>query len=212
LSNSKTQRIFIEAQARKENLTNLRIITTDINIWQPTVNDKFDRILSIEMLEHVKNYDVVLSKINQALANIPTSKAFIHVFCHANLPYHFQTGEAQSWMARYFFAGGTMPSLDLLPTYFHSDLVTEEFWAVSGLHYAMTARSWLQNLDEHEKEALPFLNRCYGASQGYAWLQRWRIFFMAVEELFGYRNGQEWMVGHYLLRKRVPETDFELRA
>ncbi|KNE57079.1 hypothetical protein AMAG_02833 [Allomyces macrogynus ATCC 38327] len=202
LSNSNSQREYIEAQAQARGLTNLTIITADINKW--TATDTFDRVVSIEMFEHMKNYEMLFKKVASLLKN-GDSRAFIHVFCHRDLPYHFQTGEAQSWMARYFFSGGTMPARDTF-SYFSSSLALERDWAVNGTHYAKTSRAWLERMDERKNECMPWLVRCYGSeAEAKKWFQRWRVFYIAVEELFAYNGGNEWFVGHYLFKKPAVE-------
>ncbi|ORZ38269.1 S-adenosyl-L-methionine-dependent methyltransferase [Catenaria anguillulae PL171] len=198
VSNSKTQKAYIDAEAKRRGITNLKIVTADINQW--STNEKFDRVMSVEMFEHLKNYSTIFSLIHSLLR--PGGKCFIHIFVHRSMPYHFQTTESQSWMARYFFSGGTMPSFDLFPSYFQDQLKVEHSWAVNGVHYAKTSRQWLENMDKRQKECMPWLVRCYGAEGAAAWWHRWRVFYIAVEELFAFNSGNEWFVGHYLLSKK----------
>ncbi|KAL7752191.1 hypothetical protein RI367_002236 [Sorochytrium milnesiophthora] len=203
VSNSSTQREYITNEIQRRGLTNLKIITADINEWSTA--ERFHRILSIEMFEHLKNYSSLFAKLASVLA--PTTPAFgpsllfIHIFAHRELPYHFQTSDDNSWMARYFFSGGTMPSLDLF-TYCQQELELVNQWAVNGTHYGKTSRAWLRRMDNAKKECLVWLAKCYGESEKHRWFHRWRVFYIAVEELFNYNNGQEWVVGHYLFQRK----------
>ncbi|KAI9164478.1 hypothetical protein H9P43_008329 [Blastocladiella emersonii ATCC 22665] len=198
VSNSKTQKIFIDAETKKRGLTNLKIVTADINNWSTT--ETFDRVMSIEMFEHLKNYGTIFNLINRALK--PDGKCFIHIFVHRDMPYHFQTNEDNSWMARYFFEGGQMPSADLFPVYFQDTLTVEHQWAVNGTHYAKTSLHWLENMDRNKDKCMPWLERCYGADAAVAWWNRWRVFYLAVADLFAYNGGNEWYVQHYLFTKK----------
>jgi len=192
VSNSASQRRFIESRAP----SNVRVITTDMNDFY--VNEQFDRVVSIEMLEHMRNYDELLSRISGWLRS--GGRLFIHVFCHREFAYPFETTGADNWMGQHFFTGGIMPSLDLLPR-FDRDLELEEQWEVDGLHYNRTARVWRENLEDHRDAVVRIFEGIYG-SDARLWYHRWRLFFLACEELFGYRNGSEWMVGHYRFTRR----------
>jgi cyclopropane-fatty-acyl-phospholipid synthase len=192
VSNSAGQRAFIEREAARAGLTNLRIVTADMNVFTPS--RRFDRIVSVEMFEHMRNYHVLLERIASWLA--PGGRLFVHVFCHRTSPYRFEEQGAGNWMARHFFSGGLMPSADLLPSV-PSPLAVERQWAWDGRHYERTANSWLANLDARRDEARKVLAATYGPRDAERWLGRWRIFLMACAELFGYDGGREWGVAHY---------------
>ena len=198
VSNSATQKIHIDAEAQKRGLKNLRIITCDIN--QFDIIEKFDRVVSVEMFEHMKNYERLMGNISRWLK--PDGKLFVHIFTHKTLAYHFVVRDESDWMARYFFAGGIMPSDDLL-LYFQRALAIENHWRVSGTHYQKTAEAWLANMDANEKEIRPLFAQIYGADNATRWWVYWRVFYMACAELWGFRNGEEWLVSHYLFRNRA---------
>ena len=193
VSNSRTQKEFIDAEAARRGLGNLRIITADMNVFA-TEPAAYDRVVSIEMFEHMKNYQVLFSRIAGWLR--PGGKMFVHIFTHHRLSYHFVARDASDWMSRYFFTGGQIPAHDLLG-HFQDDLKLESDWKVSGTHYQRTAEHWLQNMDRHRAEILPLFAQTYGADQARKWWVYWRVFFMACAELFGYAGGNEWHVSHY---------------
>lgn len=196
VSNSTSQRLFIENEAQSRGLTNLRVITCDMNTFSPDERS-FDRVVSIEMFEHMRNYDRLLERIASWLH--ADGALFIHLFCHRNLSYEFETNGAANWMGRHFFSGGIMPSANLLRSYSRNLQVSEQYsW--SGKHYQRTAEAWLANLDAQRDRVLPILARVYGNHEARRWFNRWRMFFMAVAELFGYAGGTEWFVAHYVLK------------
>ena len=197
VSNSRTQKAFIDAEAARRGLTNLRVITCDINAFVP--DQRFDRMVSVEMLEHVRNYDTLFARMRTWLQ--PDGRLFVHVFCHDRFAYPFEVNGDNDWMARYFFTGGIMPSADLLPR-FDRDLVCLEKWMVNGTHYAKTLEAWLVNMDAARDELMPLFRQTYGADQALKWWVYWRIFFLACAELFNYREGREWYVSHYLFAPR----------
>ncbi|HVS14927.1 MAG TPA: cyclopropane-fatty-acyl-phospholipid synthase family protein [Thermoanaerobaculia bacterium] len=202
VSNSAPQRRFIESRLAALGAGNVEVITADVGGLEqrPGTAGPFDRVVSIEMFEHVRNWQVLLGRIAAWLA--PEGLAFLHVFCHREHAYLFEDGGDDDWMARHFFTGGLMPS-DQLVRSFDRDLVVEEQWRVSGRHYQRTAEAWLDNLDASRDELQPLLAAKYGEADAGLWLQRWRLFFLACAELFGYRRGEEWWVTHCLLRPRV---------
>ena len=193
MSNSKLQRESIEARRIRKGLTNLRIVTADINDFDP--GERFDRVVSVEMFEHLRNWPELLRRVHGWL--VPGGKLFVHVFCHRGLAYPYEDRESADWMARYFFSGGIMPSYDLLPN-LAGPFDVEARWSVNGQHYQKTLEAWLANLDQSSTIERT-LAATYGAAQAKRWLQRWRIFLMACSELFGYRQGEEWHVAHYRL-------------
>ena len=154
----------------------------------------YDRVVSVEMFEHMKNYRLLLGKIARWLN--PGGKLFVHIFTHRLYAYHYEDKGPRDWMTRYFFAGGQMPSHDLL-LYFQEDLRIEQLWKVSGTHYQKTAEVWLQRMDENEAAILPLFAATYGENAAKKWWAYWRVFFMACSELWGYRGGSEWIVSHY---------------
>ncbi|MBW8367924.1 MAG: cyclopropane-fatty-acyl-phospholipid synthase family protein [Arenimonas sp.] len=197
VSNSRTQREHILAQAARRGLGNVEIITCDVNRLE-LPEGEFDRTVSIEMFEHMRNYQHLLGNVSRWLK--PGGKLFVHIFCHRSLMYPFETQGEDNWMGRYFFTGGLMPSADTL-LHFQRDLRIEDRWLVSGTHYQRTANHWLENQDRHSEEVMSVLVQAYGAADAARWNQRWRMFWMACAELFGHADGNEWLVAHYRFSK-----------
>jgi cyclopropane-fatty-acyl-phospholipid synthase len=197
ISNSASQRAFIEAEARARGLRNVEVQTADINVFE--TERRFDRVVSVEMFEHLRNYERLLARIASWLE--PSGRLFVHVFAHRHFAYPFEDEGGTDWMARHFFTGGLMPSEDLL-LHFQRDLVLEQRWRVSGQHYERTSNAWLSKLDAHRAEVMPVLARTYGAAEAPRWFHRWRLFFLGCAELFGFGAGAEWGVAHYRFTKR----------
>ena len=197
ISNSRTQKEHIDAEAKKRGLTNLTIITCDINAF--TIDAaRFDRVVSVEMFEHLKNYQLLFRNIARWLK--PGGLLFTHIFTHHKFSYHFVSQGPGDWMSRYFFTGGQMPAHDLF-SYFQDDLKLLQDWKVNGRHYQQTAEHWLQNMDAHKAEIHPIFADVYGPNNVTKWWSYWRIFYMSCAELWGYRDGNEWLVSHYLFKK-----------
>ena len=197
VSNSHSQRQHIEVRAAERNLTNLRVITADMNDF--TTPERFDRVVSVEMFEHMRNWGLLFQRVAGWLK--PEGRFFMHVFCHRDRPYAFEDQGEDDWMSRHFFTGGIMPSDDL-PLRFQDHLRLIDQWRWSGRHYERTANAWLANLDARKEDLMPVLADCYGADQAGLWFQRWRLFFLAVAETFGFDEGQTWWVSHYLFERR----------
>ena len=198
VSNSAPQRLFIESEARRRGLTNLTILTADMNIFD--TGERFDRVVSVEMLEHMKNYALLFKKIAGWMK--PEAKFFVHIFAHRQFAYAFTDEGAGSWMARTFFSGGQMPSQNLF-SFFQEDLKLIQTWEVCGTHYQKTCEAWLKKMDGARSEIMPLFRETYGADQALKWWVYWRVFFMACAELFGFNRGREWLVMHYLFEKQV---------
>ena len=196
VSNSNDQRQFIEARCEERNLKNVEIITADMNDFETT--KLFDRVISIEMFEHMRNYEKLLGRVNVWLKN--KGKLFVHIFSHQKIAYPFEDNDDADWMAREFFSGGQMPSHRLLMS-FPGQMKIEKDWRVSGTHYEKTSLAWLQKMDKNKAEVLELFKKTYGESDANSWFQRWRIFFMSCEVLFGFNRGSEWVVSHYLFEK-----------
>ena len=197
VSNSKPQKAFIEAQAAGRGITNLTVRTADVRTLLLAARG-YDRVVSIEMFEHMRNYELLLRRISDWLR--PEGKLFVHVFAHRHHAYPFEDAGGADWMAREFFTGGIMPSAQLLH-HFQDDLQLDAEWHLAGTHYARTAEAWYENLMAKRREVLAILTGTYGAEAARRF-QRWRVFFLACAELFGYRGGREWIVAHYRFAPR----------
>jgi cyclopropane-fatty-acyl-phospholipid synthase len=196
VSNSATQRCHIERQAALRNLSNIKVLTADMNAFTPS--DRFDRIVSVEMFEHMSNWPQLLSRIHGWLAD--DGRLFVHVFAHASSPFHFDAADDRDWIARHFFTGGIMPSHALLGACAELFDIEHE-WRWNGQHYARTAKLWRANLDAKAQEVGAVLRKTYG-SEAALWQRRWRLFFLATEVLFGFNRGNDWGVSHYRLKVR----------
>ena len=198
VSNSRSQREHIERQCALRGLGNVRVITADVNhLVLPAA--QFDRCVSIEMFEHMRNYETLLARIASWLR--PQGKLFVHIFSHRSVMYPFETHGDHNWLGRHFFTGGLMPAAHTL-LWFQRDLRIEQQWALDGTHYACSANHWLRNQDARRDEVLRTLTQAYGARTARLWHQRWRMFWMACAETFGYAGGQEWLVAHYRFARR----------
>lgn len=197
VSNSRTQKQYIDEQARQRGITNLVVITNNINDFR--LDQTFDRVVSVEMFEHMRNYQKLMKLVADLLK--PDGKLFVHIFTHREYAYKFEVIDESDWMSRYFFTGGIMPSDDLL-LYFNEHLSIEKHWHVSGMHYSKTSEAWLQNMDKHKAQIMPLFETTYGKDQALKWWVYWRIFYMACAELWAYKGGEEWIVSHYLFQKK----------
>ena len=202
VSNSASQRLHIEAECARRGFQRVEVVTADVADFD--TDRRFDRVVSVEMFEHMRNWRELLSRIAAWLA--PGGRLFVHIFCHRRHPYFFEVDGAADWMAREFFTGGLMPSADLIHQ-FDDHLVVEDEWRWGGDHYRKTAEAWLENLDRHRPWALDALTEAYGPRRARRALERWRIFFMACAELFGYAGGSEWWIAHYLLAPVARKRD-----
>lgn len=194
VSNSHSQHTYIEEVAKERGLKNLKVLTADMNTFQP--QGPFDRIVSIEMFEHMANWEALLARLKKTLK--PDGRLFIHIFSHKVTPYRFDHNDPTDWIGRYFFTGGLMPS-DTLLRQFENHFRIEDEWRWNGTHYQKTALDWLKNLDKNSEDIKPILQNVYG-SEANLWKRRWRLFYLATAGLFGFANGDEWGVKHYLLK------------
>lgn len=198
VSNSHSQKNYIDAQAKELSLSNIEVITCDMNDFD--TDKQFDRVVSVEMFEHMRNWGMLFSKVGTWLKD--DGKFFMHVFANRQSAYAFEVKESSDWMSEYFFSGGMMPSDDL-PLYFQQDLAIETSWAWDGKHYEKTSNAWLENMDNNKAEILKLFNDTYGEDNAQVWWVRWRIFFMSCAELFGFEDGQQWHVMHYTFNKAM---------
>jgi cyclopropane-fatty-acyl-phospholipid synthase len=197
VSNSRTQKLHIDEQAKQRGINNLSVITANINDF--TIDKTFDRVVSVEMFEHMRNYQKLMKKVADCLK--PDGKLFVHIFTHKDLAYKFEIVDETDWMSKYFFTGGIMPSDDLL-LYFNEHLSIQQHWHVNGMHYSKTSEAWLKNMDNNKDAIMPLFEETYGNDQALKWWVYWRIFYLACAELWGYNNGEEWIVSHYLFTKK----------
>ncbi|HSR32798.1 MAG TPA: cyclopropane-fatty-acyl-phospholipid synthase family protein [Anaerolineae bacterium] len=197
VSNSRTQRKYIEAQCRTSGCHNVEVITADVVEFE--AERRFDRVLSIEMFEHMKNYELLMARIASWLK--PEGRLFVHIFSHREFAHEFDASNPTDWMAQTFFTGGTMPSDDLL-LYFQHDLELIDHWCVDGTHYTRTLRAWLEKLDRHITEVRPIMAQTYGPENATRWLANWRLFFLVCSEVWNLGGGREYLVSHYLFGKR----------
>lgn len=198
ISNSQRQRQFIENKSQILGLENLTVLTQDMN--DVHLDQKFDRVVSVEMFEHMRNHQLLMHHIHSWLK--PTGKLFVHIFCQKEIPYLFKDQGPQDWMTRHFFSGGMMPSDHLLLRY-QQNLKLEHQWRWNGRHYEKTCNAWLQRQDANSEQVMRIMEETYGADQAKCWYHRWRGFFMACAELFGFRQGNQWWVSHYLFSNQA---------
>ncbi|TDE17614.1 SAM-dependent methyltransferase [Dyadobacter psychrotolerans] len=196
VSNSRTQKQHIDHQAKLRGINNITVVTADMNTFQ--IDVKFDRVVSVEMFEHMRNYQLLMKKVASFLKD--DGKLFIHIFTHKEYAYLFEVVDETDWMSKYFFTGGVMPSDDLM-FYFNEDLTVQKHWHVSGRHYGKTSEAWLANMDRHKNEIMPLFEKTYGKENAIKWWVYWRIFYMSCAELWNYNDGNEWIVSHYLFQK-----------
>lgn len=201
VSNSASQREYIESVAAAEGLRNLTVLTADMNVFEAP--GQYDRIVSVEMFEHMRNYCELFSRVHGWLK--PGGRFFMHIFCHRSTPYEFVDQGDSDWMSRHFFSGGIMPSDDL-PLRFQEKLQLVRRYRWNGAHYERTSNAWLEEMDARRDAIMPIMEATYGREAAARWFQRWRIFFMACAELFGMNGGREWFVSHYLF-ERIGDVD-----
>lgn len=192
VSNSASQRQHITAEAARRGLGNLEVVTHDLATFDP--GDRFDRVVSVECFEHLRNWSELFRRISSWL--LPGGELFFHVFTHRDSSYLFQSDGEDDWMGRHFFTGGMMPA-DTLPLRLQDDLRLAQHWRWDGTHYARTAEAWLDNLDRNRTQAAAILAAARPGHDPRVLVQRWRMFFLACAELWAWRQGQEWLVSHY---------------
>jgi len=196
VSNSASQKQYIDSEAKRRGLKNLKIITADVNHFAP--KEKFDRVVSVEMFEHMRNYEALFARVRSWLK--VDGRLFVHIFTHRDYPYLFEDNGPDDWMGRYFFSGGIMPSNHLFSSFAHG-FVLEEQRIFKGTHYHLTSEAWLKNMDKNRDRIEQIFAEVYGEANVRRWINYWRVFFLAVSELFRTRGGEEWNVSHYLYKK-----------
>jgi cyclopropane-fatty-acyl-phospholipid synthase len=199
VSNSKTQREYILSQANEKGFKNVDVITANVAHLKD-LPQKYDRVVSVEMFEHMRNYRELLERIHGWLK--PDGKLFVHIFVHREYIYKFEAVDESDWMSKYFFSGGIMPSEHLL-YYFQDHMVVEKHWRVGGHHYSLTSDAWLKNMDKNREAIMKCFTEHYGASEAKKWFHYWRVFFIACDELWNFKDGNEWFVAHYLFNKQT---------
>ncbi len=195
ISNSKPQRLSILRRAEAKGLTNLTVLTEDMNTFEAP--GTYDRVVSVEMFEHMRNWESLLGRVRRWLRD--DGRVFLHVFAHRSYAYPFEVKDESDWMSRYFFSGGMMPSHDLID-HLEVPFEVDSRWAVNGSHYARTSEHWLQNMDDRKSEVMAVLRETYGVEEAPRWFERWRVFFLACAELFAWDGGNEWIVSHQRLK------------
>jgi len=198
VSNSVSQRAYIEREAARRRLSNVRVITADMNSFE--TYERHDRVVSVEMFEHMRNWPELFRRVSGWLK--PDGRFFLHVFAHRSTPYAFLARDESDWMSRFFFSGGMMPSDDLALC-FQDHLRIVRRWRWDGTHYERTSNAWLANMDARRDSIMPLMQETYGRERAPQWWMRWRMFFMSCAELFGYDRGQQWWVSHYLFETRA---------
>jgi cyclopropane-fatty-acyl-phospholipid synthase len=195
ISNSKPQRLSILRRAEAKGLTNLTVLTEDMNTFEAP--GTYDRVVSVEMFEHMRNWESLLGRVRRWLRD--DGRVFLHVLAHRSYAYPFEVKDESDWMSRYFFSGGMMPSHDLID-HLEVPFEVDARWAVNGSHYARTSEHWLQNMDDRKSEVMAVLRETYGVEEAPRWFERWRVFFLACAELFAWDGGNEWIVSHQRLK------------
>ena len=202
ISNSSTQKSYIDHLCRESGFDNVTVITADVNNLE-LESAQFDRVISIEMFEHMRNYRQLFERISNWLTS--DGKLFIHIFAHRNVMYPFDVKSEQDWMSKYFFTGGLMPSIDTL-LHFQEQLKIESRWLINGQHYQKTCNHWLEKTDKNKERIIDAFKENYTEKEAKLWFHRWRIFYMSCAELFGLDNGRQWLVAHYLFSNSRPNT------
>ena len=201
VSNSAPQRKHIQALAVERGLSNLEVLTHDMNSFDTKA--RFDRVVSVEMFEHMRNWEKLLTRVRSWLKE--DGKVFLHVFSHHKYAYPFDVQDETDWMSEHFFSGGMMPCHDLVQK-LDVPFDVDESWVVPGTHYGRTAEDWLRNLEVRRERVLELFRETYGAADAGQWYQRWRVFFLSCAELFNHDNGKEWHVSHLRLTPNSPQS------